>query len=82
MLKIAPLFASVYVGRLDQAKTHLIEADESGRCLKVLCGRVKVTSVCDDSTWEDPNRDIVPTCRTCRQKWDKLVDDGFLGQVA
>lgn len=48
---------------LDNAKTHVCEISKTGAILRVLCGRVKVDSILDDSNTYAHAADA--TCTLC-----------------
>lgn len=48
------------------SRTHVVAFDEQGHEVRVLCRGVRLQSLeCD---LESPNRDLEPTCPTCRRR--------------
>jgi hypothetical protein len=61
----APLAGAAYVkGRNTNATlVHAVELDSSGEPIKVLCGKVKLSNVLDDSSQYDTHPVSCPTCQ-------------------
>ncbi len=51
---------------LEEAKTHACEVNANGFAIRVLCGRVKLESVCNDLYALPDNQ--IPTCKQCLKK--------------
>lgn len=67
----APLYASKYPKRqLKNSLTHAVLLGASGEMVRVLCGKVQLDSVCEDSTLHSVTKE--PTCETCAAKLTQL----------
>ena len=72
--KSFPLYGEAYdrhpkKNQGDRMLTHSCEVDADGFPVKVLCRKVKLSSICDDAT---QGEDAPPTCPVCLQKLAKL----------
>jgi hypothetical protein len=72
--EILSVLAGAYIkggrnrGEMGSTLTHMVELDDNGYPTKVMC-RVKLDSICPD--YSEPSW-IVPSCQTCKRKWDRL----------
>lgn len=66
-LVTAPLAGAAYIkaSKNKRCLTHLVELSADGEPLRVLCGKVKLSNILDDST----QYDLLPLdCNSCIQK--------------
>lgn len=58
------VLAAAYVN-LDACLTHVVECDQEGNEVRVLCKRVKLDIICDSMAGDVA---AIPSCRTCRNR--------------
>lgn len=68
-----PVSASAYKnGNTDAVLTHAVELDDNGNMVRVLCKKVKLESMLDDSSQFDLEPVSCPTCANRKTKLECL----------